>query len=116
MATTTKKTTKKENTEETKVKKVKKTATASGGSKTTAKKTKGSVSSSTTVSKTEKKAPKSSKTKGHCNTSGFNLVIGNISAFLSDQAILSEGDVTSGLAASFIADSVRSSVLSSLRH
>ena len=63
MATTTKKITKKENTEETKVKKIKKTATASGGSKTTAKKTKGSGSSSATVSKTEKKAPKSSKTK-----------------------------------------------------
>ena len=63
MATTTKKITKKENTEETKVKKIKKTATASGGSKTTSKKTKGSGSSSATVSKTEKKAPKSSKTK-----------------------------------------------------
>jgi len=63
MATTTKKTTKKENTEETKVKKAKKTATAASGSKTTAKKTKVSASNSTAVSKTEKKAPKSSKTK-----------------------------------------------------
>ncbi|MBQ4178882.1 MAG: translation initiation factor IF-2, partial [Elusimicrobia bacterium] len=63
MATTTKKTTKKENTEETKVKKTKKTATAVSGSKTTAKKTKVSASNSTAVSKTEKKAPKSSKTK-----------------------------------------------------
>ncbi len=63
MATTTKKTTKKENTEETKVKKTKKTATTVSGSKTTAKKTKVSASNSTAVSKTEKKAPKSSKTK-----------------------------------------------------
>lgn len=63
MATTTKKTTKKESTEETKVKKTKKTATANSGSKTTAKKTKVSVSNSTAVPKTEKKAPKSSKTK-----------------------------------------------------
>ncbi|WP_372519085.1 translation initiation factor IF-2 [Candidatus Ruminimicrobiellum ovillum] len=63
MATTTKKTTKKENSEETKVKKTKKTATTNSGSKTAAKKTKVSSSGSTTVSKTEKKAPKSSKTK-----------------------------------------------------
>ncbi|MBO7611369.1 MAG: translation initiation factor IF-2 [Elusimicrobia bacterium] len=63
MATTTKKTTKKESTEETKVKKTKKSATTSSGSKTTTKKAKVSGSSSTTVSKTEKKAPKSSKTK-----------------------------------------------------
>ena len=63
MATTTKKTTKKENTEETKVKKAKKTATAASGSKTTAKKTKVSASNSTAVSKTEKKSPKYYKTK-----------------------------------------------------